>query len=37
MYEHEKQALASAMDPNSSEYLVAYSSLLSKGKKLGII
>jgi len=37
MYEHEKQTLAETLDPNSNEYLIAYSSLLSKGKQLGII
>lgn len=37
MYEHEKQALASSMDQNSIEYMQAHLSLISKGKKLGII
>ncbi len=37
MYEHEKQVLADTMDPNSNEYLIAHSSVLSKGKQLGII
>ncbi len=37
MYEHEKQVLASTMDQNSLEYMQAHLSLISKGKKLGII
>ncbi len=37
MFEHEKQALASSMDQNSIEYMQAHLSLISKGKKLGII
>jgi DNA primase len=37
MFEREKQELAETLDTNSNEYLSAYSSLLSRGKKLGII
>ena len=37
MFEREKQELAETFDTNSNEYLSAYSSLLSRGKKLGII
>ena len=37
MFEREKQDLATSLDPSSSEYLRAYSSLLSRGKRLGLI
>ena len=37
MFEREKQDLATSLDPSSSEYLQAYSSLLSRGKRLGLI
>ncbi len=37
MFEHEKSNLENQFDPNSTEYFIAYSSLLKKGKELGII
>lgn len=37
IFEDEKKSLERDYDQNSNEYLVAYSSLLAKGKRLGII
>lgn len=37
LLEAEKNSLSDRYDPNSAEYLEAYSRLLSEGKKLGII
>ena len=37
LLEAEKNSLSERYDPNSSDYIEAYSRLLSEGKKLGII